>query len=49
VELSALGSQLKVERIVGTCTLAHLVAGNKKQVVFAINAKKKRVRARAGK
>ena len=32
-----------------TCTLAHLVAGNKKQVGFEINAKKMRMRDRAKK
>jgi hypothetical protein len=46
---SAIGSQLEGERIVTKCTLAHLVAENKKQVVSETNEKKMRLRARAKK
>ncbi|HEY3393117.1 MAG TPA: hypothetical protein VGK58_10440 [Lacipirellulaceae bacterium] len=49
LELSDVGFQFKAERIMGTYTLAQLVAENKKQVVFELNGKKKRMRARARK
>ena len=42
-------SEQLFDKALGTCTLAQLVAESKKQVVFEINAKKKRVRACAEK